>query len=88
MKKSTKKSGEHRIPPASNTSWRPGQKGQGGEGMSKGYGGSAGPGTGPSGPDTTQPRKDKSGKRNSTECQQRQASPCLPSRERIEQVLR
>ena len=32
-------------------SWIPGQKGQGGEGMSKGYGGSAGEGTGASGPE-------------------------------------
>lgn len=42
------------VPPTRNKSWRPGQKGQGGEGMSKGYGGSAGPGTGPSGPDADQ----------------------------------
>jgi hypothetical protein len=32
-------------------SWVPGEKGQGREGRSKGYGGSAGEGTGPSGPD-------------------------------------
>jgi hypothetical protein len=31
-----------------NRSWTPGNKGQGGEGLSKGYGGSAGKGTGPS----------------------------------------
>jgi hypothetical protein len=31
-------------------SWAPGEKGQGREGRSKGYGGSAGEGTGPSGP--------------------------------------
>jgi hypothetical protein len=37
--------------PPKNTSWSPGRKGQGGEGYSKGYGGSAGPGTGPSGPE-------------------------------------
>ncbi len=43
---------EHDVPPTGNKSWLPGQKGQGGEGMSKGYGGSAGPGTGPSGPET------------------------------------
>lgn len=36
-------------------SWLPGQKGQGGEGMSKGYGGSAGKGTGKSGPDDLKP---------------------------------
>jgi hypothetical protein len=32
-------------------SWVPGQQGQGGEGLSKGYGGSAGQGTVASGPD-------------------------------------
>lgn len=32
-------------------SWLPGQKGQGGEGLSKGYGGSAGKGVGGSGAD-------------------------------------
>jgi hypothetical protein len=37
--------------PARNKSWVPGRKGQGGEGLSKGYGGSAGKGTGPSGPE-------------------------------------
>jgi hypothetical protein len=31
-------------------SWAPGDKGQGREGLSKGYGGSEGDGTGPSGP--------------------------------------
>jgi hypothetical protein len=34
-----------------NKSWAPGDKGQGREGHSKGYGGSGGKGTGPSGPD-------------------------------------
>jgi hypothetical protein len=34
-----------------NKSWSPGDKGQGREGYSKGYGGSGGKGTGPSGPD-------------------------------------
>jgi hypothetical protein len=34
-----------------NKSWSPGDKGQGREGYSKGYGGSGGVGTGPSGPD-------------------------------------
>lgn len=33
-------------------SWFPGRKGQGGEGLSDGYGGSAGDGTGASGPET------------------------------------
>ena len=37
--------------PAPNKSWEPGRKGQGGEGLSKGYGGSGGKGTGPSGPE-------------------------------------
>ncbi len=37
--------------PAPNKSWEPGRKGQGGEGLSKGYGGSVGKGTGPSGPE-------------------------------------
>ena len=36
--------------PARNRSWTPGQKGQGGEGHSKGYGGGH-QGTGPSGPE-------------------------------------
>ena len=34
-----------------NKSWSPGDKGQGREGYSKGYGGSEGEGTGPSGPE-------------------------------------
>jgi hypothetical protein len=37
--------------PAKNKSWSPGDNGQGREGYSKGYGGSGGEGTGPSGPD-------------------------------------
>jgi hypothetical protein len=37
--------------PAKNKSWSPGDKGQGREGYSKGYGGSGGEGTGPAGPD-------------------------------------
>lgn len=41
-----------RLPePAPPRSWAPGRKGQGGEGLSKGYGGSRGAGTGPSGPE-------------------------------------
>jgi hypothetical protein len=39
---------------AENRSWSSGDKGQGGEGQSKGYGGSAGRGTGPSGPEEDQ----------------------------------
>ena len=41
----------HALPAAENRSWVPGQKGQGAEGFSSGYGGSAGRGTGPSGPE-------------------------------------
>ena len=37
---------------AANKSWSAGDKGQGREGYSKGYGGSSGEGTGPSGPDS------------------------------------
>jgi hypothetical protein len=36
---------------AKNRSWTTGDKGQGREGSSKGYGGSGGDGTGPSGPE-------------------------------------
>ena len=36
---------------ATNRSWTTGDKGQGREGSSKGYGGSGGEGTGPSGPE-------------------------------------
>jgi hypothetical protein len=43
-------------PPAKNRSWEPGRKGQGGEGLSEGYGGSGGDGTGPSGPEDKEPR--------------------------------
>lgn len=42
-------------PQPTHKSWLPGQKGQGAEGLSKGYGGSAGKGTGKSGPDDLQP---------------------------------
>ena len=42
---------EARKEDGKNRSWTPGNKGQGGEGHSKGYGGSAGKGTGPSGPE-------------------------------------
>lgn len=40
-----------KTPKVKNRSWKPGDKGQGGEGQSKGYGGSGGRGTGPSGPE-------------------------------------
>ena len=45
---------QHQQPnaePAPNRSWQPGNPGQGGEGLSKGYGGSAGKGLGPAGPE-------------------------------------
>jgi hypothetical protein len=38
-------------PARNEKSWLPGRKGQGGEGLSKGYGGSSGDGTGASGPE-------------------------------------
>jgi hypothetical protein len=41
-----------RSPKADNASWAPGRKGQGGEGYSKGYGGSRGSGTGSAGPES------------------------------------
>ena len=44
--------------PARNRSWLPGHKGQGSEGFSKGYGGSGGDGTGPSGPERERPAED------------------------------
>ena len=61
---------------ARNQSWLPGRKGQGGEGLSKGYGGSAGDGTGPSGPE------------RSDDADIERRFPSLPSRERIARVLR
>jgi hypothetical protein len=38
-------------PAKNDKSWLPGRKGQGGEGLSKGYGGSGGEGTGAAGPE-------------------------------------
>jgi hypothetical protein len=38
-------------PARNNKSWLPGRKGQGGEGLSEGYGGSGGDGTGAAGPE-------------------------------------
>jgi hypothetical protein len=61
---------------ARNKSWLPGRKGQGGEGLSKGYGGSEGDGTGASGPEQA----------DDAEIERR--FPSLPSRERIARVLR
>ncbi len=53
--------GEEAVPvnDASDESWRPGRKGQGGEGLSDGYGGSAEGGCGPSGPQTDRDRQKK-----------------------------
>jgi hypothetical protein len=62
-------------PDKSKASWVPGQKGQGGEGQSKGYGGSAGDGTGPSGPQEDVGPEDRT-------------SPSLPTRSQLERVLR
>jgi hypothetical protein len=61
---------------APNKSWMPGRKGQGGEGLSKGYGGSAGEGTGASGPEQVD------------DADIERKFPSLPSRERIARVLR
>lgn len=66
---------------AAERSWLPGQKGQGGEGLSKGYGGSAGKGTGTSGPDEGKPLKAK--RRGDKPNAARGDSPSLPSREKI-----
>jgi hypothetical protein len=70
-------------------SWLPGRKGQGGEGLSKGYGGSTGDGTGASGPEAGKRSKpaddaalDKKIDRDTD------YSPSLPSREKIAKVLR
>jgi hypothetical protein len=54
MAKSDAKDANHET---RDKSWVPGQKGQGGEGFSKGYGGSGGRGTGASGPDEKKPTK-------------------------------
>ena len=69
---------------AHDKSWVPGQKGQGGEGLSDGYGGSAGVGTGASGPES-KPEEDAAGE---TPKGGDTPSPSLPSRERIAKVPR
>jgi hypothetical protein len=67
-----------------NKSWMPGRKGQGGEGLSDGYGGSAGDGTGASGP--AEKRGDtEAGAANDGD---HDYSAALPSRDRIAKVLR
>ncbi|MGE5510596.1 MAG: hypothetical protein ACM31O_05015 [Bacteroidota bacterium] len=43
--------GDDKSSSAKDKSWTPGDKGRGREGFSKGYGGSGGKGTGPSGPE-------------------------------------
>ena len=70
-------------------SWLPGRKGQGGEGLSDGYGGSAGDGTGASGPETGPPSKpnDEVAQRKKID-RDEDYSPSLPSREKITRVLR
>ncbi len=72
------RAGEPPAKPAPGPSWLPGRQGQGGEGLSKGYGGSAGSGTGAAGPETP-PDDDGEGKPE-------QGS--LQSRDRIAKVLR
>jgi hypothetical protein len=52
--------------------------------MSKGYGGSAGKGTGPSGPDSDKP----DAKRKKKNSPRQTASQCLPTPEKIAEVLR
>jgi hypothetical protein len=61
-----------------NKSWMPGRRGQGGEGLSDGYGGSAGNGTGASGPADKHGESEDRGDHSSG----------LPSRDRIAKVLR
>ena len=68
-------------------SWVPGQKGQGGEGFSDGYGGSAGDGTGASGPDSSK-RSNPKGDAPVADKRSKNASPALPSRDTIARVLR
>ena len=68
-------------------SWVPGRKGQGGEGLSKGYGGSVGRGTGASGPEGAHRPKVKDDAGDDAEHEGR-SSPSLPSRETIARVLR
>ena len=74
---------------AKDKSWVPGRKGQGGEGFSEGYGGSAGDGTGASGPETSPLSKPN----DDAELQKKinrdeDYSPSLPSRDKITRVLR
>ncbi len=70
-------------------SWLPGRKGQGGEGVSHGYGGSAGDGTGASGPETGQRSKPEDNSELHKKINNEgEHSPSLPSRDKISRVLR
>ena len=70
-------------------SWLAGRKGQGGEGFSDGYGGSAGDGTGASGPESGKPSKAKDDAEPQKKLDRDEdISPSLPSREKIARVLR
>ena len=70
-------------------SWLPGRKGQGGEGLSDGYGGSAGDGTGASGPETGERSKPRDGAELPEKINRDEDySPSLPGREKIARVLR
>jgi hypothetical protein len=73
-----------------NKSWMPGRKGQGGEGLSHGHGGSAGDGKGASGPEKQAKQRDEHGSDEvaDTAHRNRDYSPALPSRETIAKVLR
>ena len=75
--------------PAHAKSWLPGRKGQGGEGLSEGYGGSAGDGTGASGPEQPKKRNERrSDDIADASHRDRDYSPSLPSREKIAKILR
>jgi hypothetical protein len=70
-------------------SWMPGRKGQGGEGLSDGYGGSAGDGTGASGPEADKRSKPEDDAELPKKINRDEDySPSLPSREKISRVLR
>lgn len=71
-------------------SWMPGQKDQGSEGLSHGYGDSAGEGKGASGPEKQPKTHDEPGTDAVADKAHRNGdySPALPSRERIAKVLR
>ena len=74
---------------AKDKSWVPGRKGQGGEGLSKGYGGSAGDGTGASGPESGQRTKAEDDAQAQKKINRDEDySPSLPGREKIARVLR